>query len=374
MKTSATPPSQGRRLVALGALLALLALVLVACGATTGGTATSAAPTSTAAGTAPSAGPTPPEITGVSPAISVAKALRPSVVDVTVFDAQGQRLGLGSGVIYRADGLIVTNNHVVTAGGGQVADGITVTLITGKGFSATLVGRDPLSDLAVLRIDQKDLPAATFLKDLSQVQVGEYAFAIGTPLGLGGSVTMGIVSAINREVPDPGSLGSIDLIQTDAAISPGNSGGALADDQARVIGINVAAIAPGETRAQNIGFAIPSDLVVTVVEQIIDTGKVTYGYLGIQSTTITPELQDQYDLSRSEGVLVVEVRPGSPAADAGVKQGDVIVQIGDQNVTSQVDLFSYLRGKKPGDQVGLQIVRGDDEQTLSVTLGDRPAG
>ncbi len=372
MKTSATLPSQTRKLVALSALLVLLALVLVACGVTTTDTTTSAAPASTAAGATPSADTTPPAITGVSPAISVAKALGPSVVDVTVFDAQGQRLGLGSGVIYRADGVIVTNNHVVTSGGGQVADRITVTLITGKGFTATLVGRDPLSDLAVLRIDQKDLPAATFLKDLSQVQVGEYAFAIGTPLGLGGSVTMGIVSAINREVPDPGSLGSIDLIQTDAAISPGNSGGALADDQARVIGINVAAIAGGDTRAQNIGFAIPSDLVVTVVEQIIDTGKVTYGYLGIQSTTITPELQDQYGLSRSEGVLVVEVRPGSPAADAGVRQGDVIVQIGDQKVTSQVDLFSSLRGKKPGDQVELQIVRGGDEQTLSVTLGSRP--
>lgn len=372
MNTSAASPSQARRLLALGALLVLLAFVLAACGANGGSAATSATPTSTAAGTTPSAGTTPPSITEVSPAINVAEALRPSVVDVTVFDAQGQRLGLGSGVIYRADGLIVTNDHVVTDREGQVADGITVTLITGKGYSATLVGRDPLSDLAVLRIDQKDLPAATFLKDLSQVQVGQYAFAIGTPLGLGGSVTMGIVSAINREVPDPGSLGSIDLIQTDAAISPGNSGGALADNQARVIGINVAAIAGGETRAQNIGFAIPSDLVVTVVEQIIATGKVTYGYLGIQSTTITPELQDQYSLSRSEGVLVVEVQPGSPAADAGVKQGDVIVQIGDQKVASQVDLFSYLRGRKPGDQVELQIVRGGGEQTQTVTLGSRP--
>ena len=368
MKTSSASASRARRPLALAALLVLLVFVLGACGSSGGVTATTAAPTSPAPDSAITA-------TGVeSPAISVAKALGPSVVDVTVFDAQGQRLGLGSGVIYRADGLIVTNNHVVTAEQSQVAPKITVTLITGKSFTATLVGRDPLSDLAVLRIDQKDLPAATFVKDLSQVQVGEYAFAIGTPLGLDGSVTMGIVSAINREVPDPGSLGSIDLIQTDAAISPGNSGGALADDQARVIGINVAAIAPGETRAQNIGFAIPSDLVVTVVEQIIDTGKVTYGYLGIQSTTITPELQDQYSLSSSEGVLVVEVQPGSPAADAGVKQGDVIVQIGDQKVTSQVDLFSYLRGKKPGDQVELQIVRGGDEQTLSVTLGSRPAG
>jgi len=372
MKTSATSPSQSRRLVALSVLLVLLALFLVACGATTTGTATSAAPASTAAGTTPSPGTTPPAITGVSPAISVAKALRPSVVDVTVFDAQGQRLGLGSGVIYRADGVIVTNNHVVTAEQAQVAPKITVTLPTGKGFTATLVGRDPITDLAVLRIDQKDLPAATFVKDLSQVQVGEYAFAIGTPLGLGGSVTMGIVSAINREVPDPGSLGSIDLIQTDAAISPGNSGGALADDQARVIGINVAAIAGGDTRAQNIGFAIPSDLVITVVEQIIDTGKVTYGYLGIQSATITPELQDQYGLSRSEGVLVVQVQSGSPAADAGLKQGDVIVQIGDKPVSSQVDLFSYLRGKKPGDKVDVTIVRDGKEQTLTVTLGSRP--
>jgi S1-C subfamily serine protease len=207
---------------------------------------------------------------------------------------------------------------------------------------------------------------------MSQVRLGDYAFALGTPLGLQGSVTMGIVSAINREVPASGSLGTLDLIQTDAAISPGNSGGALADAEGRVIGINVAA-ADIQTRAQNIGFAIPADTVVNVVDQIVETGRVRYGYLGIQTTTITASLQQQYDLGRARGALVVQVEPGSPAARAGVEQGDIIVQIGDRPVDTEVDLFAYLRRQKPGQTVKLTIVRDSKERTLRVTLDERPS-
>ena len=367
MQTITIPPSSMRRAASV-ALLALLALTLAACGsggdvAATGGGQAS-----------PAADEAPISTTGASPAIYVAETLRPSVVDVSVANAQGQAQGLGSGVIYLSSGVIVTNNHVVTAGGNQPATNIAVTLATGERLDASLVGRDPLSDLAVLRVDEEDLPAATFVTDMSQVQVGEYVFALGTPLGLEGSVTMGIVSAINREVPGGGSLGTLDLIQTDAAISPGNSGGALADARARVIGINVAAASPDiETRAQNIGFAIPSDLVVDVVEQILETGKVDYGYLGIQTTTITESLEQDYGLSRSEGVLVVQVESDSPAAEAGVRQGDIIIQIGDRVVDSEVDLFSYLRGQKPGEQVELTIVRDGEERTLTITLGSRPS-
>ena len=362
------PPCSMRR-AASAALLALLALMLGACGSSGEVAATGGAQASPAADEAPIS------TTGASPAIYVAQTLRPSVVDVSVANAQGQAQGLGSGVVYLSSGVIVTNNHVVTAGGNQPAASIAVTLATGERLDASLVGRDPLSDLAVLRVEPAaGLPAATFLTDMSQVQVGEYAFALGTPLGLEGSVTMGIVSAINREVPGGGSLGTLDLIQTDAAISPGNSGGALADSRARVIGINVAAASPDiETRAQNIGFAIPSDLVVDVVEQILETGKVDYGYLGIQTTTITESLEQDYGLSRSEGVLVVQVEPDSPAAKAGVRQGDIIIQIGGRVVDSEVDLFSYLRGQKPGEQVELVIVRDGEERKLTATLASRPS-
>lgn len=347
------------------ALAAVLALGLSACGS-----AGTAAPTTPE--TPPTQSSAPAAAPADSPAIHVAEVLQPSVVDVSISDQEGRQLGIGSGVIYRANGIIVTNNHVVTIGD-QPAPDIAVTLATGERFDATLLGRDPLSDLAVVKITADGLPAAKFLSDMSSVRVGEYAFAIGTPLGLQGSVTMGIVSAINREVPASGSLGTVDLLQTDAAISPGNSGGALADAQARVIGINVAA-ADVQTRAQNIGFAIPADTVINVVDQILENGKVSYGYLGVQTTTVTPSLQREYNLSRSDGALVVQVEPGAPAATAGVRQGDIIVRIGDRPVDSEVDLFDYLRSQRPGTKVALVIDRNGERQTVEVTLAERPAG
>ena len=359
------PRSAGRPF-GLAALGAVLLFTLAACG-TAATSGTSSGPTT------PSSAPPPSASNATSPAIYVAQNLRPSVVDVSVADAQGQELGLGSGVIYRQDGYIVTNNHVVTAETGQPAASITVTLATGERFGASLIGRDPLSDLAVIRIKKSQLPAATFLTNMSEVQVGQYAFAVGTPLGLQGSVTMGIVSAMNREVPASGSLGTVDLIQTDAAISPGNSGGALADEQARVIGINVAA-ASIQANAQNIGFAIPADTVSNIVNQLIKSGKVTYGYLGIQATSVTPSLQQQYNLSRDTGALVVGVQSGSPAANADIRQGDIIIKIGDRAVSSEVDLFAYLRTQQPGTQVPVVLVRDGKEQTVQVTLGQRPGG
>ena len=356
------------RMWAVAALLALFVCgaILASCGTDDGSVATTPATAVSSTDTGV-AGPSEE-----SPAVRVAEVLRPSVVDIRV-SSQGQAQGIGSGVIYRADGVIVTNNHVVTVGSDQPADRVVVTLANGERLVAQIVGRDPISDLAVVRVERNDLPAAVFLRDMQEVEVGEYAIAIGTPLGLEGSVTLGIVSAINREVAASGSIGTVDLIQTDAAISPGSSGGALADAQARIIGINVAVASGAETQAQNIGFAIPSDLVVDAVEQILATGSVSYAYLGIQSTTVTETLQQEYDLSRSSGVLVLQVDPGSPAQRGGIRVGDIIVSIGEQEVTSEADLFGYLRQQKPGQEADVVVDRDGEERTLRVTLGSRPS-
>jgi len=307
-----------------------------------------------------------------SPATQVAEMVLPSVVNIAVADAQDQPLGIGTGVIYRADGHIVTNNHVVTAGGNQPAPQILVTTATGDEFPATLVGRDPFTDLAVLRVEAEGLPAANFLTDLSRVNVGDYAIAIGTPLGLEGTVTLGIVSAVKREIQVTASSPPADYIQTDAAISPGNSGGALADARGNVIGINAAGLRP-ESGAQNIGFAIPSDVVVFVADQLINEGRVRYSYLGIQVAELTPGVRDQLGLGDVQGVVVVSVQPGSPAGEAGVEQRDVIVALAGTEVATSADLYNVLRQTQPGEQVEIVIVRGGEEQTLTVTLGERPS-
>jgi S1-C subfamily serine protease len=204
--------------------------------------------------------------------------------------------------------------------------------------------------------------------------VGQYAIAIGSPLGLKNSVTLGIISGLSREIDTSGTeqFALIDLIQTDAAISPGNSGGALVDAEGRVIGINVAYLPPGQTGAQNLGFAIPSDLAKDVATEIIKTGSVRHAYLGIQNQTVTEQLQQQFGLSRSSGVLVGGTGPGTPAAAAGLQQGDIIVKVGSTDITNDADLYAILRAKKPGDTVAITFDRGGQEQTVQATLGERP--
>lgn len=306
-----------------------------------------------------------------SPAAAVAEALGPSVVNIQVANAQGQPMGIGSGVVFSNDGVIVTNNHVIVAGGTQPAAQVTVITVTGERLPATVLGRDPVSDLAVLQVENADLAAAEFLDDLSDLAVGDYAIAIGAPLGLEGTVTMGIISAVQREISIPGSPGATDFIQTDAAISPGNSGGALADQRGRVIGINTAGVAP-QAGGQNIGFAIPSDLVIFVVEQILEQGEVRYSYLGVQSSPVTERLRQQLDLDDNRGVVIVTVEPGSPADQAGLQQGDVVVGIADREVASSADLFAALRETPPGEEVDIVVIRNGEEQTLPITLGERP--
>jgi serine protease Do len=314
-----------------------------------------------------------------SPAQDVAKVLGPSVVNIKVAwgsNGQQQYAAEGSGVIYRADGLIITNNHVVTdENTGEAVSAIKVTLATGEQLDGTLVGRDPNTEIAVIRVNAgHNLPAAKFATQLPTI--GEYAVAIGSPLGYDNSVTLGIVSGLSRQVDGATgteALALSNLIQTDAPISPGNSGGALANANAEVIGINVAYEPPAQTGAVSIGFAIPAATATSVADQIINNGSVKQAYLGIGPVDVTPELQQQYGLSRSSGVLVAEVAPGSPAEAAGLQQGDIIIKAGGQDVTGSAALFAIDRDKKPGDQVQLTIDRNGQEQTVTVTLGERPA-
>jgi len=315
-----------------------------------------------------------PQIPEDEPVAQVASQVGPSVVQVNVtqnaaLGAQSEE-GIGSGVIYRKDGYIITNNHVVAG-----ASEVDVAFADGTTERAQVVGRDPNTEIAVLRVDRDDLPAAKFSKSEDLV-VGQLAVAIGSPSGFESTVTSGVISGLDREVP-PEFTGRfepslVDLIQTDAAISPGNSGGALADRDGEIIGINVAYLPPGETGAENIGFAIPSDTAVSIADQLIETGEVSSAYLGVGTTDLSPEDAQRFDLPVQSGAIVERVEPGSGADGAGVRRGDIIVALGDAPIENTGDLLGALRDYQPGDTVELTVVRNGDKQTLDVTLGERP--
>jgi len=364
---------------------------------TAGNTITTAGPAGTDATTVDgnaTSGTTTPTVQAdgqASPALSVAEVLGPSVVNIKVTDTytvsdqfgfgqpQSQPYGAeGSGVIYRSDGMIITNNHVVTNDytGNPVAT-IKVTLATGEELDATLVGRDPLTDLAVIKVkSDKQLVAAQFVGTLPKV--GEYAVAIGSPLGYENSVTLGIVSGLSREIEGltgTESAAYTNLIQTDAPISPGNSGGALANSSGQVIGVNVAYEPPSQTGAVSIGFAIPASTVTNVADQLINSGKVIQGYLGVSlfPDALTAEIQSQYSLTRDSGVLVAEVVAGGPAADAGLLQGDIIYKVGDQKVTDPSMFIAMVRDMKPGSKIEVTVDRKGTDKTITVTIGERPS-
>jgi serine protease Do len=309
----------------------------------------------------------------------VAAAVSPSVVQVNVEVSQQTPLGtqrgegLGSGVIYREDGHIITNAHVI--GGASEVD---IAFADGSTEPAEVVGSDPNSEIAVLKVDRNDLPAATFKTDEPPI-VGQLAVAIGSPAGFEATVTLGIVSAVGREFPrelvgndEEAASALVDLIQTDAAISPGNSGGALVDRDGNIMGINVAYLPPAETGAVNLGFAIPADTAVSIADQLIETGEVTTPYLGVGTVPLPPEVAERFGLPVNSGALVQTVEPGSGADGAGVRVNDVITALGDAEIASYGDLFGALRDYRPGDTVGLTVVRGGEERTLDVTLGERP--
>jgi S1-C subfamily serine protease len=273
--------------------------------------------------------------------------------------------GAGSGVIWDEDGHIVTNNHVV-----EGATSIVIVLASGERLPASLVATDPVTDLAVVRVQQQGLPAAEFNEELPVV--GELAVAMGNPLGFENSVTAGIISGLHRSIPSGGSTPAlVDLIQTDAPISPGNSGGALVDESGSVMGINVAYIPPQEG-ATSLGFAIPSATVVDVVTQLLEDGTVEHAFLGVEPRPVTPEIASQLGLAVDEGVFVFGLTPGAAAESAGIQEGDIIVDFNGEQITMVEDLFAALRQASPGDTVDVTVNRAGQEQTLQVTLDDRP--
>ena len=298
--------------------------------------------------------------TGQADIPDIVEEVEPSVVTV-LGDS-----GLGSGVVYAEEGIIVTNAHVV-----EGSDELAVAFADGTRVDAELVAATPLLDLAVLRVDRDGLPAATFSEELPRV--GELAIAMGSPLGLEQTVTAGIVSALNRGIP--GSARStqalVDLIQTDAAISPGNSGGALVDGAGRVIGINVAYLPPA-AGAVSLGFAIPSPTVLHAVEELLETGEVDLAYMGVAPAPLTPQIADQFGLEEQEGVLVAEVPEGGPADQAGIEPGDLVTAVGGEEVRSVEDFLGLLRRSERGDVVEVELVRDGDERTIDVTLAGRP--
>ena len=282
--------------------------------------------------------------------IRVAQQASPTVVLVE------QARGSGSGVVIRRDGVILTNAHVVGN-----ARTVRVTLADGRQLEGQVAGRDPTVDVAVVRVSSQNLPVAP-LGDSDRLLVGQTAIAIGNPLGFERTLTAGVVSAFNRTIP---GAPLEQLIQTDAAISPGNSGGPLLDSQGRVIGINTAVIRV--EGAEGLGFAVPINLARQIAEQVLTTGRIRRAYLGVIPLDITPQLAEQMGLPVREGVILGEVPQNSPAARAGLRRLDIITRMNDTEIAGAGDLRRVIRSVGPGGTVRIQLLRPPAGQRVTVT-------
>jgi len=281
---------------------------------------------------------------------------------------QQREMSLGSGVIVSTDGYILTNNHVVDG-----ATDIKVTLEDKRVFKAQLIGADPKSDLAVLKIPATDLTAITFGQS-AKMQVGDFVLAIGDPFDVGKTVTMGIVSATGRTgLRIEGNGAYENFIQTDAAINPGNSGGALINIRGELVGINTAILTGEEGGgSEGVGFAIPVDMARGIMQQIVTNGKVTRGYLGIIIQEVTPDLAKAFGLPNTNGALVGDVEKDGPAAKSGLQKGDIIISLDGKPVEDYQTLRLQIASTPPGQTVQLGIERGQAKQTVSVTLAELP--
>jgi S1-C subfamily serine protease len=326
---------------------------------------------------------TTPEIPFRSLIYEVTDRVKPAVVQVTneqMIPGSFQPgtaipAGVGSGVIYDAEGYVLTNNHVV-----EGAYSLIVSLTDGRSFTATLAGADPVTDLAVLKIDGEDLPVAE-LGDSTALRVGEWVIAIGNALDLPGgpTVTAGVVSALGRVVQEPSDSQSqgpflFDLIQTDAPINPGNSGGPLVNLDGQVVGINT--LGGGETgsgvQTQNINFAISMATAKPIADQLVETGQVIHPYFGASYVSLTPALIARYGFPVSYGVAVIDVATGSPAAKGGLRIQDLITDVDGQALKEESALAQIIHQHQPGEQLTLSVVRSTGELTINVTLGEQP--
>jgi serine protease DegQ len=271
--------------------------------------------------------------------------------------------GVGSGVIVTQDGYVLTNNHVI-----EHMDDIEVVLSDGRKAKAKVIGTDPESDLAVLKIDLDKLPTITF-GDSDSLEVGDAVLAIGNPFGVGQTVTSGIVSALGRNQLGINTFEN--FIQTDAAINPGNSGGALVDANGNLMGVN-SAIYSRSGGSMGIGFAIPVSTARQVMDSLIRDGQVTRGWIGVEPRDLTPEIAETFNMPIKEGVLIAGVLHNGPAAQGGIKPGDVVVQVGAAKVANTAQLLNAVAGLKPGDVAAIALQRGASRVSVNVTVAQRP--
>ena len=271
--------------------------------------------------------------------------------------------GLGSGVVLSADGYVLTNNHVI-----QGAGAVAVEVGKGRPAKAEVIGSDPETDLAVLKIEAQDLQPIA-IGDSDGVQVGDVVLAIGNPFGVGQTVTQGIISGTGRNRVGINTFEN--FIQTDAAINPGNSGGALVDAAGRLIGINTAILSPSGG-SLGIGFAIPVRTATEVMAQLVSNGRVDRGWLGVEAQTLTPELARDLGVNKQQGAIIVRLLRGGPADAGGMQPGDVVVSVDDKAVVDTVDLINRTATIKPGEDGRYKVLRGRDEVELVVKTGRRP--
>ena len=339
----------------------------------------------------PQAAPVSAEVTGqerVAPTIeldsavedsldrvaAVAEAVLPTVVQINISNRPetpfpGLEGGNGSGVVYRSDGHIITNNHVVSGGGD-----LEVLFADGDRRGARVVGSDPDTDLAVIKVERSGLTAIP-VGNSTELRVGELAEAVGSPVGLEGTVTAGVISSLNRQIrvgaPDGTPLTLPNVIQTDAPINPGNSGGALVSGRAQLIGINSAILTQGGTSSNaGVGFAIPVNIATEVADQLIERGYVQHPFLGIEGTDVSAEIGARVGVA--EGAYVERVLPDTPAAQAGLQEGDVITSLGGEPVASMQDLIMVILNHEVGDVVDVTYSRQGQETTVEVRLAERP--
>lgn len=345
-------------------------LFLVSCALLPVATPTPQPPTPSPTSTATHLPPQIPASAGLPAVVDVVGKVRPAVaavwVELDIFFRGVPQQVAGSGVIFDADGHILTNNHVVAR-----AQKLNVTLPDGRAFEATIVGRDPATDLAVIKIEGDNLPVAT-LGDSETLRIGDWVIAIGNSLALPGgpTVTVGVVGALGRTIQESDGTYLDDLIQTDAAINPGNSGGPLTNLAGEVVGINTA-IAGG---AQGIGFAVSMTTAKPVVEQILAHGMVRWAWLGVSIEQVTPALAAELKLAVSKGALIRTVQRGGPAATAGLQVGDVIIAIDGNTVDTIRQLQEEVRRHEVGSTVDVTYLRDQDQRTVSAILAEMPRG